>query len=203
MNFADIENTWRSPHNQPSRAEIETMKNEFTSELRRRRRGLIVFLIVVFAALTAITTLFGLMALGLTRGGDDFSFTREWGAVIFLLLPWAAAVAIARRALRHHREHADPSRSIAESVRALLDENAAERARARTGAILHGVMLLVLPVVVWQLRAVGKAGDEILVPAFVVWPLIVGGILVGMYWHYRRKLLPRRRELEALLKSYE
>ncbi|HEY5551412.1 MAG TPA: hypothetical protein VIK52_05975, partial [Opitutaceae bacterium] len=118
-------------------------------------------------------------------------------------VPWVAAILLARRALRHGREHGDPSASIAASVRASLDENAMSRARVKTAAILHGVILLLLPLVVWQLRVVGKAGDEILIPAFVLWPLIAAGILFGMYWHYTRKLLPRKRVLETLLQSYE
>jgi hypothetical protein len=77
------------------------------------------------------------------------------------------------------------------------------RSRVKSAAILHGVILVLLPLVVWQLRAVGKAGDEILLPAFVLWPLLAAGILFAMYWHYTRKLLPRKRELEGLLKSYE
>ena len=77
------------------------------------------------------------------------------------------------------------------------------RFRTRLIAALNGVMLLVIPLVVFQLRAVGKAGDEILVPAFVLFPTLMVAVLGGMVFHYRRKLLPEKAELEALLRSYE
>ncbi|HUG10967.1 MAG TPA: hypothetical protein VMM36_08130 [Opitutaceae bacterium] len=203
MNFADIENAWQSPHNRPSQAQIEMMKNEFATDLRRRRRGLWIFLSIVFASLTVITVLAAINVVTPGPAERRIDVSREWGAILFLTVPWVAVIFLARRALRHGREHADPSASIAASVRASLDENAMSQTRVKTAAILHGVILLLLPLVVWQLRAVGKAGDEILVPAFVLWPLLAVGMLFGMYWHYTRKLLPRKRALEELLKSYE
>jgi hypothetical protein len=203
MNFADIENTWQSPHNRPSQAQIQIMKDRFAADLRRRRRGLWVFLAIVFGWLTVITVLVAINVLSPGPEGQRIDVSREWGAILFLTVPWVAVVLIARRALRHGREHGDPSASIAASVRASLDENAMSRSRVKIAAILHGVILVLLPLVVWQLRAVGKAGDEILLPAFVLWPLLAAGILFAMYWHYTRKLLPRKRELEGLLKSYE
>jgi hypothetical protein len=69
--------------------------------------------------------------------------------------------------------------------------------------LLHGLVLLVLPVVVLQLRAAGKAGDEILVPALVLWPLLAAGIGGALLYYHRRRLLPRKRQLEALLAAYE
>lgn len=99
--------------------------------------------------------------------------------------------------------HGDPAPTLADSVRALLAENRIGRARLKIVAGLHGTILLVLPLVVYQLRVAGKAGDEILLPAFVGWPLIAAGILLGLWWHDRRKLQPRQHELDELLKSYE
>jgi hypothetical protein len=63
-------------------------------------------------------------------------------------------------------------------------------------------MLLMMPLIVYQLRTVGKAGDEIVVPAFVMLPVLIVCIHGGLWWHRRRVLLPRKRELEALLTTY-
>jgi hypothetical protein len=56
---------------------------------------------------------------------------------------------------------------------------------------------------VHQLRAVGKAGDEILLPAYVIWPVYVALMVVWFSWCYFRRLLPKKRQLEALAQSYE
>ena len=49
----------------------------------------------------------------------------------------------------------------------------------------------------------GKAGDEILVPAFVLLPLLMLGVSGGMLWRDRQILGPRQRHLESLLASYD
>jgi len=203
MNFADLEKTWRSPLNRPDPSALDHMKKEFIADHDRRRRNQKRFLFLVVAGLTFITLRFLAFALSPEAMQPGFNPAREWGAVLFLLLPWGGVAFLARQLSRHDRAHGDPAPSLAGSVRALLAENRMSRTRLKAMAWLHGATLLALPVVIYQLRAAGKAGDEILVPAFVIWPLITAGILGGLWWHDRRKLQPRQRELEALLKSYE
>ncbi|MGH8018892.1 MAG: hypothetical protein ACREIA_11460 [Opitutaceae bacterium] len=176
---------------------------KFVSELRRRRRGFVVFIIWVIAVLSIIT---GRLAFHLLRpdpASDTIDPAREWGAFLFLGLPWIVAIVLAWRHLRHRSRHARFERSIADCLRALLDENRVAQFAHRAVVLLHLAMLLVVPVVVYQLRAAGKAGGEILVPAFVIWPIIVLGIVAAMHWRYRRKLLPRQLELESLLRDCE
>lgn len=202
MSYDELERAWRSPRNQPTTEKLADDRQRFAEELGRRRRGAKVFLIVVFGALSLLTLrLFG--ALVWPEAGREIDVTREWASLVFLALPWVGAVLLARRLVQHEREHGDPERSLAASVRALLDEAQVSRARLRVVAALHAAVLVLLPLVVWQLRAVGKAGDEILWPAFVGWPLIAGAILVGMWWHDRRTLGPRQRQLEQLQRDYE
>lgn len=203
MNFADLENTWRSPLNRPDPATLDHMKKEFLAEHDRRRTGQKRFLFLVGVVLTFLTLRLAAQLFRPDPLKPGIDFAREWGAVLFLLLPWGAWAVLARRLSRHDREHGSPAPTLAGSVRALLDENRVSRACLRAVAWLHMATLLVLPLVVYQLRAVGKAGNEILLPAFVGWPLIAAGILLGLWWHDRRTLRPRQRELEALLKSYD
>lgn len=203
MNFADLQNAWQSPHNQPSPAQLEIMKQQFIADHDRRRRGLKFFLFLVGSVLTVITL--PLVVVAFTGGGDgnDFNASREWGSLALLALPWVGLILFARQLSRHDRQHGAETKTVADSVRALLDENRMSAARLRIVAALHGALLVLLPLIVYQLRAAGKAGDEILMPAFVGWPLISIGILLAMRWHYRTKLMPRKLELERLLKSYE
>jgi len=203
MNFADIENTWRSPPNRPSPAELEHQSMQLIAELRRRRRGFVLHLGLVLTFLTVVTFLILRHVIGTDPALNRIDVAREWGAFVLLALPWIAALVFARQSWRHFAGHADYDRSIRASVSALLDENRLSRTRVKVVALLHGLVLLVLPVVVIQLRAAGKAGDEILVPAFVLWPLLAAGIGGALLYYYRRKLLPRKRELEALLGAYE
>lgn len=203
MNFAEIENTWRSPLNRPDPATLDHMKNAFIAEHDRRRRGQKLFLFWLGTVLTFLTLGFAFRVIRPDPLKPGIDFAREWGAVLMLLLPWGALVVLARRFSRHDREHGHPASTLAGSLRALLDEVRASRTRLRIVAWLHGATLLVLPLVAYQLRAVGKAGDEVLVPVLVLWPLIAAGIGAGLWWRDRRKLRPRQHELEALLKSYE
>lgn len=201
MNYAELEQAWRSPLNRLTPAEIAALHARLTGDLRRRRRGTALFLAVVIGGLTLITGRFAWWMIG--PGRAEFDPVREWGAVTFLCLPWLAAVGLAVAYWRHRSRHPDLSAPLAGIVRALLDENRVARSRCRAVAWLQGTALILLPVVVWQLRAAGKAGDEILVPAFVIWPLIAGGVLFGLRRHVRRTLEPRRLELEGLLGEWE
>lgn len=203
MNYVEIERVWRSPHNRPSTVERERDKQRFLADLRRRNRGFAIFITLVFTVLTVVTGRAVLAQLGTVPGPGHVDIFREWGAVLLLGLPWGAAIFFLREHLRHRRRHAAGVHSIGTSVRALLDENRLARLRLKWIAGLHGALLLLLPVVVFQLRAVGKAGDEILIPAFVIWPVIAVGILGGLRFHDRRTLRPRQQELEELLRSYE
>lgn len=203
MNFADIETLWRSPHNRPTPAQMEKIKMKFDTDLRRRRRGFMIFIALVIGVLSATTAALVVHALRAGPAGTGIDFSEEWGALVLLVLPWGAAILFLIQHRRHRMRYAEGEQTIGASVRALLDENRLGRVRLKWIGGLHGALLLVLPIVAFQLRAVGKAGDEILVPAFVLWPLIAAGILCGLAYYDRATLLPRKRELEVLLKSYE
>jgi hypothetical protein len=201
MNFADIQNLWQSPDNHPSPTALDGERKKLMSELRRRRRRFVVFISLVFSALGLFT---GRVIIQLLWPGPvPIEVSREWSFLVVLGLPWLAAIMLAWQFGRHRVAHAQYDRSIFDSARALLDENRLSRTRVKAAACLHVLFLFVLPLVVRQLQASGKAGQEIVVPAFVVWPLIALGIGVALFYHYRRHLLPQQRELEALLRAYE
>lgn len=202
MNFAEIENAWRSPHNRPDAAEMEKQKMQFVAELRRRRRAALGLLGITFIPLAYLTAKVVLHMVRPDPSLDAVDLTREWGIVPFFLLPWIGWLALAWWQRRHWIRHRDYARSVSASVAALLDENRAQRRRAKLVGGLLAASVLVLPLVVHQLRAVGKAGDEILLPAFAIYPAYVLGMIGWLVYHDRRKLAPAQRELEALLSSY-
>lgn len=202
MNFADLETTWRSPLNQPDRAELETLKMNLVAELEHHRRGQRRFLFIVFVVLTAISVAAVGHLVAPRAGADPTHLSREWGLLPLLLLPWAGWAVMFRLHRRHLRAHPEYGASIRHSVAAALDENRRERLRTWcVGAVLV-LSLPLLGIAVLQLRATGKAGDEILVPAMVLFPLYVCGTLGALAWRYLKKLQPRRHKLETLLREY-
>jgi hypothetical protein len=202
MNFAEIENTWRSPHNRLNPAELEKNKMQLIAELRRRRRATIGLLGVTFLPLAFVTGRLVLHLLHAEAGRDPVDLATEWGVVPFFLLPWIGWLSMVALYRRHRARHLNYDQSIRASVQALLDENRTERTRCKVIGGLLIASVAALPIVIQQLRAVGKAGDEILVPAYVIYPGYVILMVGWTIWHYRRKLLPRERELEELLNVY-
>jgi len=202
MNFDDIRQTWRSAQNQAPAAHLEKEKMKFFTDLRRRRRGAVIFMIWILAVLTTLTVSLGRFVLSPDPAKPPMNLANEWAVIVLLALPWICLGIFYQKYRRHCAAHADYNRSISGSLRGLLDENRLARDRQKWAAILSGVMLLLIPVIVYQLRAAGKAGDEVLVPAFVMLPLLMGAIYLGMAWHRRWVLAPRQRELEGLLAAY-
>ena len=202
MNFDDIQKTWQSPHNRPDTAQLEKDKMKFVTDLRRRRRGNLLFLALVFALILFWTVKLGLHIILPDPASKAVDLRREWGVLPFFALPWLGWLYMVRLHWRQHVRHPNYDRSIGASVNALLDENSSERRRYKVIAGLLVASAVMLPLIVYQLRSVGKAGDEILIPALVIYPAYVVGVLIWSAVYYRRKLLPRKRELETLLAGY-
>ncbi len=203
MNFADIEKTWRSAGNRPSAAQLEKQKMDLINELRRRRRASRGLLVLTAIPLVLITARLLLHFIWPDPALDRLDLAREWMVVPFFLLPWAGWFLIWRQHRRHEAAHGEYARSIQASMAALLDENRREGIRALVAAAGLLLSLPLLGAVVWQLRAVGKMGDEILIPAFVIYPTYVVLMVGWIAWGHMRKTVPRRKELKALLSDYE
>jgi len=202
MNFEEIESVWRSPHNQPTATELEQHKMKLVAELQRRRRASRGLLWIALLPLCFITFKIVRHALWPDAAHTSIHWEREWAVLPFLALPWLGWFLMLRLHLRHQRRHPDYDRAISASVAASLDENRTERVRCQiiVGLLAGSIPLLLL--IVQQLRAAGKAGDEILLPAFVLWPAYVAAMAAWFGWHYFRRLLPRKRQLEELAESY-
>lgn len=201
MNFADLENVWRSPHNRPTANELEQQKMQFVDELRRRRRGNLFFILLSGLPLLIFTALVVRHVFWPAPTDTPVDLRREWVIIPFYALPWLGWFFMVRQHQKLGRRSRHCERTISACLTALLDENKSERARYKFigGVLLAAVALL--PLVVWQLRSVGKAGDEIFLPFLVLMPALLLGIVLWMAIHYRRRLMPRERQLEAILRA--
>jgi hypothetical protein len=203
MKLDDLDRLWRSPHNQPSAAQLEQNNIKFLTDLRRRHRGTVIFMIWILMVMTFLTGKVVVQLIWPDPALDRIDPAREWGFLLFMALPWACLLLFFRRYRQHRARHAGFAQSISASLRALLDENRIARERQKWVAGLWALMMVLMPLLVHQLRAAGKAGDEILIPAFVLLPLLMLGVSGWMLWRDRRVLGPRQRHLESLLASYD
>src|SRR5690606_16993436 len=176
---------------------LEHQKTKFIADLRRRQRGQRIFLCLVLIPLVYISAKVGMHLVAPDPARSAIDMNREWAIVPFFALPWIGWLIMLRLHLRHRARSLHSERSISASVAALLDENRTERMRYKFIAGLLAASALVLPVIVYQLRAVGKAGDEIMVPALVIYPAYVLLLLVWFAYYFRKKPRPRKRELET------
>ena len=202
MNFDDIRKAWQSPLNRSSAAELQKAKLNFITDLRRRRRGNLLFLALVLGLLLFLTGLLGSHLLWPQPGTKEVDLAREWAVLPFFALPWLGWLYLVHAHCRHHAGHRHYDHSIRAGLSALLDENQSQIRRYKFIGILLVISALLLPLIVSQLQEVGKAGDEILVPALVIFPTYVAGVLIWSAVYYRRRLLPRKRQLEESLTMY-
>src|SRR5436189_4203102 len=125
MSYDEIENLWRSPRNQPSEQQIERERQRFVIQIRRRYLGFVSYFTFVLTALTVLTVWLGVR--WLEKG--TFGYV-NWPSLALLALPWTAAILFVRRYLQHRRRHPDYGQSIANGLKAALDENRTAIARA-------------------------------------------------------------------------
>lgn len=202
MNFDEIQSLWHAPINQPTPAQIEADRLKVIKDLKSRHFGFVLFSTCLFCILAFITGKIIFHLLWPRLGMDSVDLTKEWAILPLFLLPWFGWIWMVRDYRRYREGHSDFEGSIQASLRALLGENKLLRTRQKIVACILGGTMLVLPLVVGQLKSVGKAGREI-DPPLVLSLVILGGILIGMLIHHRNNLLPKKRKLEELLKGYE
>ncbi len=202
MNFADIENAWRSPDHRPDSDQLNARRGALLAELRRRRRRQTIFLGTTLALLILLTGAFAWRALGISSPPPPFAFEQEWGILPFFALPWIGWFLLLRLNRRHAAGQDLDHRPISASIEAALAENHAERLRHGFIAGLLVVSAAVLPFVVSQLQAVGKAGPELELPAYIIYPAYVAAVVAALIVRHRRTLKPRQRTLETLLATY-
>jgi uncharacterized membrane protein YqjE len=200
MSLNDIENAWRSPHNQPTPEEMEREKARCLHALRRRERGFYVAMAVIFSGLTFFTLAVVRHWLWPDSPRNAIRLGREWALVPLLALPWLGAISFVRQYRRRALTH--PERSIAESVRALLEQARLSASRKRTMLWMHAISTPLLALAVWQIYQAGKARPNELASMAVVFVVLVGTSVGALAFDLTRS----RREvarLQALAAQYE
>src|SRR5215213_1599779 len=112
MNFAEIENTWRSPQNRPTPAQLEEIKMKFVTDLNKRHRGTVAFMGLLGTALLFMTGRIILHLLWPNPGSSTVNFSEEWALIPFFALPWIGWIIMVRRYRRHRAEHPNYESSI-------------------------------------------------------------------------------------------
>ena len=199
MNFEDLASTWASARNAPDPALIEKYKTSLVDRLGREYRGFLVH-VGMAAALTIV--LAGGFA-QYVRSGGAFDVTREWGSIVFLLLPMGVVALFLRGFIRHRRQHPRYDLSIVDALRAALDENRLARLRLRVSMAVTTLAMALLPVITHQLQMVGKQRPHEAASMLVVFGVAYVIAMGWQAWKYRWKLLAENARLRELFSSYE
>lgn len=198
MTLEDLLPAWRSSSNNPDSAQMEEYKAQVVARLGKEYRDFLWFM-----GMAVGMTLF--LAGGFVeylRSGGAFDWQREWASIVFLLLPLGLAGLFVRGFVAHRRRHPRYDLSIADALRAAIDQNRLSRLRLRVSMGVTTTAMLLLPLVTQQLQLVGKQRPHEATSMLVVFG---AGYVIAMgchAWIYRRKLLPERARLEGLLGSY-
>jgi len=198
MKLDDLIPAWRSSHNIPDPAQIEEYKAHVVARLGKEYRDFL-----WFTGMAVGMTLF--LAGGFVeylRSGGAFDWQREWASVVFLLFPVGVAALFVRGYVGHRQRHPRYDVSIADALRAAIDQNRLARLRLRVSMIATTLAMMLVPVVTHQLQLVGKQRPHEAASMLVVFGVGYVVAIGCQAWIYRRKLLPERARLQELLSAY-
>lgn len=199
MNLEEVMSAWNSPANKPSAAAAERLKAEFVRRLRKSHRKFVAFLVWAFGTLLFCTGL----AVYTIFARPNLVLQEEWGALALLAIPWAFAIHFLLRFRRHRQGHGDYSESIGHALRAALDENRLACGRVKRIGLMYLIGIPVLALSIYQLRAAGKMADKEIISMLTVFGVALGSAATWMLYRYYRHLLPRRKEIQTLLRQYD
>jgi predicted MFS family arabinose efflux permease len=195
MTFADLETVWKSTGNAPGRDQLQRYHEQLVLTIRKQRRASVVGLVLIGLVLALQVGAFVQFA----RGGGAFDVTREWSALLFLLLPVVVLAFVVRRYFVHLQRHESYTSSIADSLRTCLDDVRSQRSRLRMSMIGFTAGMLLLPLITAQLQEVGKQRPHEALSMALVFGVIYAVSMIGMALKWRKL----RKERERLLQLIE
>ena len=193
--FEIVENLWRSDANR-SADNLNAQRQILARRLRFARRRFVLGLSLAAGVLAAATVALAL-GLPIERGGPSN---------IVLLGAARRSVAGVRplpsRTPAAPPRASDPERSLADSLRALLDHNRRAQTRVRTIALLHLASVPLLAIAVRQLEQGGKVEASEVGSLATVLALLLVTTWAVLAYRYFAELRPRERALRSVLAGY-
>lgn len=199
MDFERLKTVWQSASNAPSLSEAERLKTRFVRDLQRRHRVFIGFMAWVFSALSFCTgsVLYNILIT------QKVNLAREWAVILALTILWAFAIQFLFQFRRHNRNHSHHGESVVNALRAALSENRLACSRARRIGLIYLFCIPALALAIHQLREAEKMDGKEIVSMLVVFGIALAISGGWTAFHYYRKLLPRTKEIESLLRDYD
>lgn len=199
MDFDRLKTVWQSSANAPSVPEAERLKNQFVRDLRRRHRVFIGFSAWVFSALSFCTgsVLYNILIT------HKVNLEKEWAIILMLAILWMFAIQFLLEFGRHNWNHSHHGESVVNALRATLSENRLACLRARRIGLVSLFSFPALALAIHQLRESEKMNEKEIVSMLVVFGIALAISAGWTAFHYYRKLLPRKTEIEALLRHYD
>lgn len=198
MDFERLERAWNGPANTPSEAASAYVVDGMMQTLRRRR-GIMRRVYLVGVLLTLWT-----VAIAYDAVVDPFPFDirREWAVLVLAAVPWIGFAFLWRERRRHFLAHPDPYRSVAATLRALLDENRSAQRGCRFAWALAPVATAALGLSLMQLVQVGKMSLQNVIQGSTGVAVIMAIIGGWAAWRQFRVLKPENARLQRLLAEY-
>jgi hypothetical protein len=199
IDFARIEDSWRSPANGLTDLEHAHLARQFARTLNKRR-----FLsrVVMGSAALALAAGLAFILYGLASGRTRIDWPSEWAVVSLFAVP-CIVLALAWRAHMSFLRPGYTGGQMLASLRALLDENASGRFRLK---LVAGTYCLLIPLLIWGIRQLGEVGkmqpvhqQQAGIALGAMLAVCAGLMAVRFYAH----LKPEQRRLEALIRQYD
>jgi hypothetical protein len=194
MTFADIEHVWKSARNAPGRDEMNRYHEQLVATIRKRRRTALTGLVLI-----ALVLAFQIGSLvQFARSAGAFDVTREWAALLFLVLPIVVLAIVARSHRAHLHRYESYTSSIADSLRTLLDDVRSRLSKLRISMLGFTVGMILLPLITDQLQEVGKQRPHEALSMIIVFGVIYAASMIGMYLKWRQLLGERARLVQLV-----
>jgi len=199
MNIESLESLWNTPVNQPATRQQQAALQKFAGRLNRERRRNKAWLVWTFTQLAALTA-FAIWAA--TRPGK-VDLSREWGAVLLLMVVWGAGAALLQVFRSSGNIEPGTELTIHDAVALAADKNRRARKTAGVLAAMYVAAEGALFLVANQLLDSGKLTvREMTSMLWLLGGVLMVGLVTVALWYYKR-LVPKALHFAKLQLQFE
>jgi len=193
-----LDDLWNSPGNTPTMVERDSLVSQTMLRVareRRRRKGMVAFsaVLVLLSSAPAIAY----------RVTHPEGFGSSTSLYLMLASQWLLLLYWVRQLRRGGGVVAGADDNIQDALRRLLREVDAERRSQWGVVVLYVVFTPLLAMAIGQLIADGKMAPDEALSGALIFLLIAVVALGSILWRLHRRVLPRRRRLQALLAQFD